>query len=106
MARKAGQSKRKDSQPAGPASEEAGPNQASPRRKTTRSRKAKTKNPRSANVRMKMCWAVVTSTMRQVALYEYACRAEADERAAQLTEKHKSPHFVLPVRLPVEDAAN
>ncbi len=52
--------------------------------------------------RMRLCWAVVSSSMRQVAIYDYAAREQADRRARELSERHKSPHFVLAVRVPCD----
>ncbi len=41
--------------------------------------------------------------MNQVAIFEYSQRAEADKKAAELTESKKSPHFVMPVKKVIEE---
>jgi hypothetical protein len=49
-------------------------------------------------VRLKAFWGVFSQTLRRVALFEYNQRAEADKKAADLSESQKTPHFVQLVK--------
>jgi hypothetical protein len=49
-------------------------------------------------VRLKAYWGVFSQTLRRVALFEYNQRAEADKKAADLSESQKTPHFVQLVK--------
>lgn len=49
-------------------------------------------------VRLKAFWGVFTPTMKRVALYEYADRKAAEQKAKELTASQKTPHFVSPVK--------
>jgi hypothetical protein len=66
-------------------------------------RRSRRKGPAHRGVRMRIRWAVVTDTMRQVAIYDYAQRAEADRRAEELNQKSNVKHFVLAVRQPIPE---
>lgn len=102
MTRTPGSADRNDLSPTASTADEGGQSSATRGRKAAGNRKAPRRRSRSKSPRMKMCWAVVTGTMRQVCLYDYAAREQADQRAQELTNKHKSPHFVVPVRVPLE----
>ena len=68
--------------------------------KATKPRKsAKTKVP----VRMRVRWAVVNDALKQVAVFDYAQKAEADQRAADLIGKGKGHHFVHQVKEPMPE---
>ena len=71
--------------------------------RTSSSRRTRRKTARSAE-RMRLCWAVVSSSLRQVAIYDYAAREQADRRARELSERLNSPHFVVEVRMPVGES--
>jgi hypothetical protein len=49
-------------------------------------------------VRLKAFWGVFSQTLRRVALFEYNQRAEADKKAADLSESQRTPHFVQLVK--------
>jgi hypothetical protein len=54
-------------------------------------------------VRLKAFWGVFNQSLRRVALFEHSQRAEADKKAADLTESQKSPHFVQLVKDVIEE---
>jgi hypothetical protein len=54
-------------------------------------------------VRLKAFWGVFNQSLRRIALFEYSQRAEADKKAADLTESQKSPHFVQLVKEVIEE---
>ncbi len=60
---------------------------------------AKTKAP----VRMRVRWAVVNDSLKQVAVFDYAQRTEADHKAADLIGKGKGHHFVRIVKEPMPE---
>lgn len=73
---------------------------------------AKTAKPRAprksrkavaAEVRLKAFWGVFNQSLKRLALFEYSQRKQADKKAAELTEKHNSPHFVQPVKEVIEE---
>ena len=68
--------------------------------KTTRVRKtSKSKAP----VRMRVRWAVVNDSLKQVAIFDYPQRVEAEQKAADLMEKGKGHHFVRVVKEPMPE---
>ena len=54
-------------------------------------------------VRLKAFWGVFNQSMRRIALFEHSQRAEADKKAADLSESQKSPHFVQLVKEVIEE---
>jgi hypothetical protein len=71
-----------------------------PKAKTTKPRKsAKSKAP----VRMRVRWAVVNDSLKQVAIFDYPQRTEAEQKAADLIEKGKGHHFVRGVKEPMPE---
>jgi hypothetical protein len=54
-------------------------------------------------VRLKAFWGVFNQSLRRIALFEHSQRAEADKKAADLTESQKSPHFVQLVKEVIEE---
>jgi hypothetical protein len=67
-------------------------------RKTARSRKAA-----PAQKRMKFIWQVLDEKSREIALFPYREKDEADARAAELSEKTGKTHTVDRIRVPMED---
>jgi hypothetical protein len=65
--------------------------------------KRKTRTKVVKEVRLKAFWGVFTQSLRRVALFEHSQRAEADKKAADLTESQKSPHFVQLVKEVIEE---
>ena len=68
--------------------------------KATKPRKsAKAKVP----IRMRVRWAVVNDSLKQIAVFDYPHRAEADQRAADLIGRGKGHHFVRLVKEPMPE---
>jgi hypothetical protein len=76
-----------------PTKKEAKPKTAKPRKT------AKSKAP----VRMRVRWAVVNDSLKQVAVFDYPQRTEAEQKAADLIEKGKGHHFVRGVKEPMPE---
>ncbi len=72
------------------------PAKAPPAKRKSRAKVAK-------EVRLKAFWGVFAQSMNQVATFEYSQRAQADTKAAELTESKKSPHFVQLVKKVIEE---
>ena len=68
--------------------------------KVTKPRKsAKNKAP----VRMRVRWAVVNDSLKQVAVFDYPQKDEAEQKAADLIGKGKGHHFVRGVKEPMPE---
>jgi hypothetical protein len=83
------------------AAERAGEGEKPAAKKPAAKRKTRTKVVKE--VRLKAFWGVFTQSLRRVALFEHSQRAEADKKAADLTESQKSPHFVQLVKEVIEE---
>ena len=64
---------------------------------------AKRKSRSAKVVRLKAFWGVFNQSLKRVALFEHNERKEADKKAKDLTASGKSPHFVQPVKEPVQE---
>lgn len=82
--------------------QEATKKKAAPKKKKKAARKSRAKA--AAEVRLKAFWGVFNQSLKRVALYDYSQKKEADKKAAELTAKGKSPHFVQPVKEVIEEA--
>ena len=72
--------------------------------------KPKTTKPRArkapkAPARMRVRWAVVNDSLKQVAVFDYINRSEADKKVADLIDKGKGHHFVRIVKEPMPEVA-
>lgn len=65
--------------------------------------KRKSRAKVAKEVRLKAFWGVFNQTLRRISLFEYSQRAEADKKAADLTESQKTPHFVQLVKEVIEE---
>ncbi len=54
-------------------------------------------------VRMKAHWGVYSESLKEVALYDYSKREEAERRAAELSQSKRVPHFVQMVKKEIKD---
>ncbi|HID21284.1 MAG TPA: hypothetical protein EYP14_02655 [Planctomycetaceae bacterium] len=72
-------------------------------RRTTRSRKTVRKD--KPKQRMRVRWAVFNDNMKQVAVFDYAHRDEAEQQAETLMSKGKGYHFVHPIKVPIATEA-
>jgi len=68
----------------------------SPPRRKSRAKTAK-------EVRLKAFWGVFSQALNPVVLFEYNERTQADQRAKELSESRKSPHFVQLVKKVIEE---
>ena len=67
--------------------------------------KRKSRAKVAKEVRLKAFWGVFNQSLKRVALYEFSEKKEADKKAKELSASgNKSPHFVQPVREPVQEA--
>jgi len=71
------------------------------RKKKTTTRKSRS-NP-AREVRLKAFWGVFSQSLNAVVLFEYNQRKEAEQRAKELSESRKSPHFVQLVKKVIEE---
>jgi hypothetical protein len=72
-----------------------------PPKKAPAKRKSRAKVAKE--VRLKAFWGVFNQSLRRISLFEYSQRAEADKKAAELTESQKTPHFVQLVKEVIEE---
>ena len=54
-------------------------------------------------MRLKAFWGVFNQSLRRIAVFDYSQRAEADKKAAELSESQKTPHFVQLVKEVIEE---
>jgi hypothetical protein len=64
-------------------------------------RKSRTKTVKE--VRLKAFWGVFSQSLTQVAQFEYNQQKEATQKAQDLSESRKSPHFVQLVKKVIEE---
>jgi hypothetical protein len=64
-------------------------------------RKSRAKTPKE--VRLKAFWGVFNQSLRRVARYEYNQRPMADQKAEELSQSQKTPHFVQLVKEVLEE---
>jgi len=83
------------------AAERAGGEKKAAAKKTPVKRKSRAKVVKE--VRLKAFWGVFNQSLRRIALFEHSQRAEADQKAAELTESQKTPHFVQLVKEVIEE---
>jgi hypothetical protein len=65
--------------------------------------KRKSRSKTAKEVRLKAFWGVFNQSMKRVALFEYAERKQADQKAAELSTSQKTPHFVQLEKVPITD---
>ncbi len=65
--------------------------------------KRKSRAKAAKEIRLKAFWGVFNQTLRRISLFEYNQRAEADKKAAELSESQKTPHFVQLVKEAIEE---
>jgi hypothetical protein len=70
-------------------------------KKAPAKRKSRTKVAKE--VRLKAFWGIFSQSMTQVAQFEYNERKEATQKAQELSESRKSPHFVQLVKKVIEE---
>jgi hypothetical protein len=65
--------------------------------------KRKSRAKVAKEVRLKAFWGVFNQSLRRISVFEYSQRAEADKKAADLSESQKTPHFVQLVKEVIEE---
>jgi hypothetical protein len=65
--------------------------------------KRKSRAKVAKEVRLKAFWGVFNQSLRRISLFEYSQRAEADKKAADLSESQKTQHFVQLVKEVIEE---
>lgn len=68
---------------------------------------AKPKKPRKKKAPPRICarWAIFDGSMKQVAVFDYKQRAEADRKMADLSAKKAGGYFLQLVKEPMAEAA-
>ena len=61
---------------------------------TVKTAKRKSRAKVAKEVRLKAFWGVYNQSMKLVSRFEYSERAQADQKASDLSTSAKSPHFV------------
>jgi hypothetical protein len=54
-------------------------------------------------VRLKAFWGVFNQSLRRIARFEYSQRKLADQKAKELSESQRTPHFVQLVKEILEE---
>ena len=65
--------------------------------------KRKSRAKVAKEVRLKAFWGVFNQSLRRITVFEYSERADADKKAADLSESQKTPHFVQLVKEVIEE---
>ncbi len=65
--------------------------------------KRKSRAKVAKEVRLKAFWGVFNQSLKRIARFEYSERAQADEKAQELTQSQKTPHFVQLVKEVLEE---
>jgi hypothetical protein len=65
--------------------------------------KRKSRPKVAKEVRLKAFWGVFNQSMRRISVFDYSERAQAQKKAAELSESQKSPHFVQLVKEVIEE---
>jgi hypothetical protein len=65
--------------------------------------KRKSRAKAAKEVRLKAFWGVFNQSLRRVAVFEYSERQRAEEKAKELGESQKTPHFVQLVKELIEE---
>jgi hypothetical protein len=81
--------------------EEDSKSTAAPAKKPAKKRKSRAKADKV--VRYKAFWGVFNQSLKRVAVFEYHERSTAEKKAEELSGSQKSPHFVRPVKEPIEE---
>jgi hypothetical protein len=66
-------------------------------------KKRKSRSKADKIVRYKAFWGVFNQSLKRVAMFEYHERSTAEKKAEELSGSQKSPHFIRPVKEPIEE---
>lgn len=84
---------------------DAAPAAAAPGKKPAAPRKARAPRAKKAPSRQRVRWGIFDAAMRQVAIFDYNRRADADAKLADLLGTKKGLHFIQIVKEPIPEAA-
>ena len=65
--------------------------------------KRKSRAKKAVKVRLKAFWGVYSQTLKQVAIFEYSQRKQADKKAGDLSTSQRTPHFVKLIKEVIEE---
>ncbi len=103
MASKASKAKQSEEETAAE-SKTADPPKKTAKKKTTRKTTTrKSRGKPAKEVRLKAFWGVFNQSLTSVAMFEYSQQKEARNKAQELSESRKSPHFVQLVKKVIEE---
>lgn len=75
-----------------------------PKKKARAPKKAKPRAPRASKskskspARMRMRWGVFNDNMKQIAVFDYPLKKDAEAKAQDMIKNQKGNHFVLAIR--------
>lgn len=72
--------------------------EAKPKKKAASPTKRKSRAKANAERRIKAFWGVFNQSMKRVAVFDYSQRKQADQKATELTNSQRTPHFVQIVK--------
>jgi hypothetical protein len=72
-----------------------------PVKKVAKKRKSRSKADKI--IRYKAFWGVFNQSLKRVAIFDYHERTTAAKKAEELSASQKSPHFIRPVKEPIEE---
>jgi hypothetical protein len=79
---------------------------AKKKKATKKKKKAATKRTKEkAHQRKRLVWAVLSAAMKEEARFPYEERDAAEQKVKQLSEKHKKPFFIQPIKEVITEAA-
>jgi len=73
------------------------------KKKAAAPRKRKSRSKADKIIRYKAFWGVFNQSLKRVAMFDYHERSTAEKKAEELTTSQKTPHFVRPVKEPIEE---
>jgi hypothetical protein len=74
---------------------------AAPVKKVAKKRKSRSKADKV--IRYKAFWGVFNQSLKRVAVFDYHERSDAAKKAEELSTSQKTPHFIRPVKEPIEE---
>lgn len=83
--------------------EEGGDDDDKPAKAKKKPAKRKSRAKEPVEVRMKLFWGVYNQSLKRVALYEFTQKKQAEQKASEMSQGGKSPHFVQKVKEPVSE---
>lgn len=74
-----------------------------PKKKAATPTKRKSRAKAAAEKRLKAFWGVFNQSMKRVAIFDYSQRKQADQKATELSNSQRTPHFVQIVKEEVKE---